>query len=382
MKKITLLVLLLSTFISLAQKTTEEIISEKLNETRELSIKLPASYEKNKNKKYPLLLLLDGDYLTDPFDGVTSYTSYWDDLPEVIIVGISQNKNNERETDCSTSPDTGLPAESGEKFFDFIGMEVLPYIEKNYRVAPFKIIAGHDVTAGFTNFFLYKDNPVFNAYINFSPVLATEMETRIAARLTAMEKPIFYYLATADGDVARLKKAIKTLDENIKGVTNPMLRYRFDEFAGNTHYSLVPNAIPSALYHIFSSYQPITSAEYQKLAAQKEGYVKYLEDKYDMIENELGVKMTIRLNDFKAIEAAILKNGAFHELRDLAELAKKNYPKTIIGEYYEAMFLENTGELKKAIKVYNNSYNFEEIGGITHDFMIQKAEELKAELAD
>lgn len=382
MKKITLLVLLLTFFVSSAQKMTEEIISEKLNETRELTIKLPASYEKNKNKKYPLLLLLDGDYLTDPFAGVTSYTSYWDDLPEVIIVGISQNKNNEREMDCQTGTETGLPEEKGEKFFDFIGMEVLPLVEKKYRVAPFKIIAGHDVTAGFVNFFLYKDQPIFNAFICFSPVLATEMETRIPARLSAMQKPIFYYLATADGDVARLKKGIKTLDENIKAATNPIVRYHFDEFLGNSHYSLVPNAIPSALYHIFSSYQPITSAEYQKLVAQKEGYVKYLEDKYTIIEKDLGVKMTIRLNDFKAIEAAILKNGAFHELRDLAELAKKNYPKTIIGEYYEAMFLENTGELKKAIKIYNNSYNFEEIGGITHDFMIQKADELKAELSN
>ena len=322
MKKITLL-LLLFVFNTLSAQKTEEIMSEKLNEKREISIKLPASYEKNKNKKYPLLLLMDGDYLTDPFSGVTSYTSYWDDLPEVIIVGISQNKNNEREMDCQSGPETGLPEEKGEKFFDFIGMELLPQIEKNYRISPFKIIAGHDVTAGFINFFLYKDKPIFNAYISFSPVLPAEAETRITDRLTALQTPIFYYLCTADGDVARLKKNIKALDDKLKTITNPALRYHFDEFSGNTHYSLVPNAIPSALYHIFSSYQPITSAEYQKLVSQKEGYVKYLEEKYNIIEKDLGVKMTIRLNDFKAIEAAILKNGAFHELRDLAELAKK-----------------------------------------------------------
>jgi hypothetical protein len=35
-------------------------------------------------------------------------------------------------------------------FFEFIGGE-LPncFIEKKYRIAPFKAIAGHDVTAGF-----------------------------------------------------------------------------------------------------------------------------------------------------------------------------------------------------------------------------------------
>lgn len=381
MKKITLLLILFVFMASWAQKT-EEITSEKLNEVREITIKLPASYEKNKNKKYPLLVLMDGDYLTDPFAGTLTYSAYWDDLPEVIIVGIGQNKKNEREMDCQSGPESGVPEEKGEKFFDFIGMELVPAIEKKYRVAPFKIIAGHDVTAGFANFFLYKDQPLFNAYISFSPVLATDMETRIPERLSAMQKPIFYYLATADGDVVRLKKRIKTLDENIKALTSTTLRYRFDEFVGASHYSLVPNAIPSALYHIFSSYQPITSAEYQKLVAQKSGYVKYLEDKYAMIENELGVKMTVRLNDFKAIEAAILKNAAFSELRDLADVAKKNYPKTIIGEYYDALYYENTGDLKKAIKICLNSYNFEEIGGITKDFMLEKAEILKSELGN
>ncbi|RYJ43704.1 alpha/beta hydrolase [Flavobacterium beibuense] len=378
MKKITLLLLVFAFCKVAAQKTTtEEITSEILKENRLVTIKLPPSYERNKDKKYPLLVLLDGDYLFDPFAGVISYTSYWDDLPEVLIVGISQT---ERDMDCESDPEAGLPFEKGEKFFDFIGQEVIPMIEKKYRVSPFKIIAGHDVTAGFANFFLYKDNPLFNAYIILSPELPTDMETRIPARFSAIDKPIFYYLATADGDVGRLKNKIKVLNDNIKAVANTTFRYQFDEFMGESHYSLVPNAIPSALYHIFSSYQPITSAEFQKLADQPSGYVQYLKDKYEMIERDLGVKMTVRLNDFKAIEAAIFKNSAFEELRDLAEVAKKNYPKTILGEYYEALFYEKTGNIKKAVKIYTNSYNFEEVGGITKDFMLEKAEILKSEM--
>jgi hypothetical protein len=36
----------------------------------------------------------------------------------------------------------------------------LPYLNKKYRVAPFKMIAGHDTTAGFLNFYLLKENPL------------------------------------------------------------------------------------------------------------------------------------------------------------------------------------------------------------------------------
>jgi hypothetical protein len=165
MKKLVLLLLLVGSFNLYSQKISEEVFSPKLNEKREITIGLPASYLKNPTKKYPLLVLLDGDYLFDPFQGALNYGAYWDDLPEVIIVGINQNKNNERATDCTIDETTGLPDEKGNNFFEFIGMELVAYMEKKYRVSPFKMIAGHDTTAGFLNFYLYKEKPLFDAYI-------------------------------------------------------------------------------------------------------------------------------------------------------------------------------------------------------------------------
>ena len=158
MKKLFLLLVCISASKALSQKTTEIISSSKLNEDREITIGLPMFYDKNPDKKYPLLILLDGDYLFDPFQGALNYGAYWDDLPEVIIVGINQNKNNEREQDCETDAN-GLPIEKGEKFYEFIGLELFPYIQKKYRITPFRMIAGHDVSASFLNTFLYKDQP-------------------------------------------------------------------------------------------------------------------------------------------------------------------------------------------------------------------------------
>ena len=134
MKKIFFFLLLVFVNTVFSQKrVTDTISSQKLGENREITIGLPPSYEKNSAKKYPILLLLDSDFLFDPFQGALSYGYYWDDLPEVIIVGINQNKNNERETDCTVDEKTGLPSEKGGNFFEFIGMELLPYIQKKYR---------------------------------------------------------------------------------------------------------------------------------------------------------------------------------------------------------------------------------------------------------
>ena len=378
MKQLTFLFFLLSSTV-FSQKKTESFTSVKLGESREITIGLPASYEKNTTKKYPILILLDGDYLFDPFYGALNYGGYWDDLPETIIVGINQNQNDERADDCYFDQADGLPAEKGARFFEFIGGELLPYIEKKYRAAPFRMIAGHDTTAGFINFFLYKEYSIFNAYISLSPELATDMETRIPEKLTQLKQPVFYYQSSADGDVKKLREPIEQLDANIKLVTNPLLNYKYDSFKGASHYSLVLYSIPNALYQIFESYKPISSTEYtEKIAVLPSGYVDYLVTKYDLLSKNLGLKIPVRINDFKAIEAAILKNKAYNELDQLAQIANKNYPKSMLADYELGLMFEKLGDAKKAAKKYQTASQLEEIGDLTKDMMMEKFDDMQS----
>jgi len=379
MKKLLLLIVIAISCNGFAQKVKDSVLSRKMDKYRYLSISLPPSYTKETKKVYPLLLLLDGDYLFDPFQGTMSYGYYWDDLPEVIIVGLSQSK--EREEDCTFDETTGLPDGKGEDFFEFIGGELVPYIQNKYRTSNFRIIAGHDITAGFMNLFLYKDNPLFNAYISLSPELPLEMETRVAERLGTFKQNIFYYQSSGEGDIKKMKEKIATLDTNIKALNSPTLNYRYDDFKGASHYSLVLFSIPSALYQFFAAYQPISIAEFQeKIVKLESGYVDYLKNKYDLLEKALGIKMNIRINDFKAIEAAILKNKAYGEFEQLAQLSHKMYPRTMLGDYHMAMYYENTGDIKNAVRYYQNAFQLQPIGDLTKDMMLDKADALKSQI--
>jgi len=372
-----LFVLLFFTFSMFSQKTTESFTSNKLGTTREITVGLPSTYELNPTKKYPLLILLDGEYLFDPFYGALDYGTYWDDLPETIVIGI--NQRNSRMEDCRFNNDNGLPSGKGADFFEFIGGELLPYIEKKYRIAPFKIIAGHDTTAGFLNFFLYKDNPLFDAYISLSPEFAPEMESRIPEKLAQSKKAIFYYQSSADGDIRQLREPIKNLDANLKTIANSNIDYKYDEFQNASHYSLVLYSIPSALYQIFNSYKPISSSEFtEKIVTLQSGYVDYLTNKYDLISNKLGLKIPVRLNDFKAIEAAILKNNAYNELDKLAEIADKNYPKSMLASYQLGLMYEKMGDAKRAANKYQQASQLEEIGNLTKDMMFDKYDSMKS----
>ncbi len=378
MRKVLIFFIFIYPIITFSQTSKDTIFSQKLKEDREFTISLPESYGTNKTKKYPILLLLDGDYLFDPFHGALKYGAYWDDIPEVIIVGISQNQKDERYTDCGVDPESGLPDAKGELFYEFISQELMPFLEKSYRIAPFKIIAGHDVTAGFLNFYLYKDQPLFNAYISLSPKFPVSMEETIPERLEALNQPLFYYQATAGGDLKSNKDRIIQLDSLASEIKKPNLFYHFDNFPKASHYSLVLHAIPNALYHIFGIYQPISINEYnEKIAVLPSGYVDYLNKKYETIEKLLALKTRIRFNDFKAIEAAIIKNKAYDEFGELSNLAEKQYPKSMLGNYELALMYEYTGEFLKARKYYQAAYEREEIGNLTQNLMYDKMEEMK-----
>lgn len=382
MKKFLLIISLSFCFPAFSQISTDTMVSRHLNENRIITVSLPASYHKNKEKKYPLLVLLDGDYLFNAFYGALSYGNYWDEMPETIIVGIHQNKNNERESDCEIDDATGHPIEKGLKFFDFIATELLPNLEKKYRITPFKTIAGHDLTASYLNLFLYKESSPFSAYISLSPELANGMEAQIPKQLSKTRTPVFYYQSYSDKDLKEYQEGIKVLHSNILTIKNENLHYKQDEFKDASHYSLVLHSIPNALYHIFESYQAITPLEYnEKIVVLPSNYVSYLTKKYDNMEKYYGVKIPVRMSDFNAIESAILKNKMYNELEELSIVARKNYPKAMLADYELAVMFEQKGDLKRAAKYYQDAFLKDEVGQLTKDMMFEKSDSLKKSFA-
>ncbi|HPF97512.1 MAG: alpha/beta hydrolase-fold protein [Flavobacteriaceae bacterium] len=366
-------------FISIkAQTRYETFHSDKLGEDRELKIQLPRGYNDSSDTTYPLFIVWDGDYLFEPVAGNVDYYAYWEDMPGAIVVGI--NQYDLRYDDCTYSAENSLPMDKGAKFFEFIGLELIPYLEKTYRLANFRVAIGHDETANFINYYLLKDNPVFNGYIVLSPELAPDTTTYLSERLPSMEKKIFYYLSTSDNDVAKIREKTQALDASLKAIDNKNFHYTFNNFEGPSHYGLPAHSIPNALESIFQVYQPISKKEYQEVLLKLDGSpVEYLVEKYATIEELFGFDKQVSINDFKAVAATIEKTEKFGYYEELGKLARKQYPETLLGNYYLARFYEETGEPKKAMKTYQSAYVLKEIGGFTKDMMLERADAIKAD---
>ncbi|MEL0651925.1 alpha/beta hydrolase-fold protein [Algibacter sp. TI.3.09] len=378
MKKLILFVFLFSlTFINIeAQVKYETFESSKLGETRQIKIQLPRGYDSNQDKSYPIFIVLDGDYLFEAVAGNVDYYSYWEDIPESIVVGV--NQMDTRYDDCLYSEQNSLPVETGAAFFEFIGQELVPYIEKTFRTVNFRVAVGHGQTANLINYYLLKPQPLFQGYIAISPELAPGMLDYIPEGLSKAESKIFYYLANTDNDGSSVKKMTSTLNTDIAALDNKNVVYNFDSFEGPSHYSVPTHAIPNAIEKIFNVFQPISKKEYKETILELQiSPVLYLQEKYESINDLFGIDKKILINDFKAISAAIEKNELYEYYEALGKLARKAYPETLLGTYYMARFYEETGEPKKAMRTYQSAYTLKEIAGLTKDEMLEKANLIK-----
>ena len=379
MKKILLLITFLAfNYLASAQSQVvyEEFQSTKLDTTRRIKIQLPRNYEKNLDKIYPIVLVLDGDYLFEPVAGNVDYFSYWEDMPESIVVGILQG--DKRYDDAYYDDVNFMPADSGADFFEFIGLELIPYLDSKYRTAKFIIAVGHDYTANYLNYYLFKDPPLFNGYISLSPDLAPEIDKRLASRIPAVKNKTFYYLATGTDDIKSLRKGAEELNGALKSLKSDNFNYFYDDFEGATHYSLAGRAIPNALEKIFSVYRPISKQQYKNdLMKTTKPIDQYLIDKYSTIKELFGLSNPIRVNDYIATATACEKRKQWESLQTIAAMAQKDYPNTVLGDYYMGRFFEETGSPKKAMRVFQGAFNKEEVEFITIDKMLDKADKIK-----
>lgn len=360
-----------------AQVKREIFESFKLQERRQVQYYIPEDY--SPDKLYPLVIVLDGERLFDQVVTISKYYSKYQGMPEVLVVGIDQEAGDLRWEDCAFEPESGLPTDKGKQFYEFIGLEIIPYMVSAYRVAPFKMFVGYDITANFGNFYLFKEQSLFNAYVSISPLLAPEMESRVPSRLSELGGPIFYHLIT-EGVPSEDLSRIASLDSNLKQIEKDGLYYYYDRYDAANDISVATYGIGKAWDRTFEMFKPISPKEYrEKLLPSDEPVFSYLETKYEMIYTLFGFRKSVELNDIMAVYAGIRKKQDYASLKPLSDLCKQEYPETMLGFYFEGEYYEQMGEPKKALRTFEKAFGMQEIDFLTKELALEKMDALKAD---
>ena len=374
MLKINYLLLLFFLNISFSQTIYENFESDFLKDTRELKVQLPRNYNENLSKEYPLIIVLDGDYMFEAVSGSVDYLSYWGNIPESIIVGV--NQINTRYDDCSVLDNIDfVPISSTANFYDFISEELIPYFDKNYRTTKFKVAVGHEATANFINYFLLNNKTSFSGFIAISPKFSYNMENYLIERFDKIKTNVFYYLASSDRDFKSIDERTKEFSRNLNSSKNELISFKYKQYNNLTHYNLPIHSVSEGFEHVFATYSSINSIEYDSVLKKTSlSPVKYLINKYDNIANYYDINKTILVNDIRAIEKYIEESEQFKYYKDLSKLAIDKYPKTILGSYYMGLYYERTGDAIKAMHIYRSAYTLEDVEGITKDELLERAD--------
>jgi predicted alpha/beta superfamily hydrolase len=164
--------------------TSLKLKSEVLGEERTILVRTPPGYETSK-VRYPVLYMTDGDAHIGHTASTIEFLARNDRMSELIVVGIT---NTDRTRDLSpTHVKTVNPAGAlqfptsggGDRFLQFIEKELIPEIEKRYRVSPYRVLAGHSLGGLFAIHAMVSRPELFNAYIAVSPALQWDNQVTV-----------------------------------------------------------------------------------------------------------------------------------------------------------------------------------------------------------
>jgi predicted alpha/beta superfamily hydrolase len=172
----------------------DSLYSQTLKEFRKFYIQLPDSYNPEKNQKYPVAIILDGEIFLPTVNDVQNYYS-GGFMPEMVLVGISNEKNRLRDLTTSTiTTNYGMPfnQENGkaENFSKFIENELIPFIDNKYPVTNYRTLIGHSYGGLFAIYSLLEHPHLFVNYLSIDPSLDWDGQKLLkeAAEVLATQK--------------------------------------------------------------------------------------------------------------------------------------------------------------------------------------------------
>ena len=230
-----------------------------------IQVGLPIGYSSS-NKSYPVLYVLDGDYLFGITKGIADLLMIGKEIKGIIVVGISYGKgvfswSIKRTRDLTPGHDTifakGQNTGGADNFLKFIQYEVFPAVNKNYRTEPdSSAICGESLGGLLNSYILWKQPELFKDYIIISPSLiwnnksVLKLESEYFVNHKELNKAVYIAYGSLDSKEVIISPATELIQmiqmHNYNG-----LRLVTRVFEGESHMSVPSVAITNGLKTLF-----------------------------------------------------------------------------------------------------------------------------------
>ncbi|MES2797780.1 MAG: alpha/beta hydrolase-fold protein [Bacteroidota bacterium] len=239
-----------------------------------VNIILPTSYSKNDSISYPVLYVLDGKFSTASFYAIKESFELSKEVKDVVIVTIDNKVNTQNEWlmarhyDYTPSNDSiadkgianffKLPADKMKSgganlFLTTLENEIIPFVEKRYKLTHERGIFGHSLGGLFVGYCLLKRPHLFQKYSLNSPSFWWKNSEIInlfkSETGSSYQTKVFISAGQVEGDfmVRPVKSVVKMFNEKYlnMNITEKI-------FEDETHISVVPMATSKSLKVLYS----------------------------------------------------------------------------------------------------------------------------------
>lgn len=318
-----------------------------LNEDRTVWVYMPPDY-KTSTDTYPVLYLLDGDkhynYVRELVDYLSDFEQAY--LPRMIVVAIP---NVDRGRDF-TPVFTTNGSNGAEKFLGFIKNELIPYIDRHYRIQPYRILEAHSLGGLFATYTNGEAPGLFQASIIISPALAGESAKKVLTKYNASlksNKQLHRKMFISLGD--EKTESVDILMQQLKTAAAPSFHWTYKKYSGENHFSVPYKSMYDGLRYIYSNWFMDMFLNQKKISWND------INSHYKKLSEEFGY--TIHPAEFLVNECGYQQMN-FNHMEEAIGLFKQNikdHPGSFnaydsMGEAYMKM-----GEKKLAIENYEKS---------------------------
>jgi tetratricopeptide (TPR) repeat protein len=263
-------------------------------------------------------------------------------MSELIVVGIT---NTDRTRDLTPTkavgPNAGqFPTAGGaDKFLKFIETELIPEIEKNYRVQPYRILAGHSFGGLFTIHAMITRPELFNSYVAVSPSLQWSDGATLKRAEEFLKEgkefnaTLFTSLGNEPGDIGDAFDLFRQAlaKTQIKGFA-----WEAQQLADEDHGSVVLRSHYLGLRKVYDGWQMPRNAATGAVA----GGVKGAEEHYQKLTQKFGYSIPVPEGLINQIGYQYLQGGQSDEAIATFKSNVERYPESAnvydsLAEAYE-----------------------------------------------
>lgn len=301
------------------------------NKKQSFDISLPESYSSSPNRYYPVIYVLHGQWdmplVTSTVDVMSG------EIPEFIVIGI-HGKGKQLQ------PITEKNKKVGKAFRSFLHNELIPYVDKHYRIASYNILVGHSNSGRFAIEQMLTKNKLYKDYFVFSPSLEDAYLTKLAHKSSNLKGYLFISVADEGEHMETpFSEVVSTLKLQ-NGLTLNSKKY-----PDYSHQSSKIVALVNALQLRFSNWQPSYNT---KIA----GFEKLMEH-YVTLKQEFGFEVLPVKDDIVRLIAYFAVENNTKEIKKFSQLLTERYSggDESLKEIKDYLSQEGYGKAAKNIKI-------------------------------